>query len=211
MSDTLPTVSGRMEMTHAAFQRACQVQLLHLQEIHFPDNGLVRVLCEAVRCSRECCEIAGGSESKTLIDDLRARIRQVEAQASGMRGALKFYADEKTWLDHNFPHGDYLSHATVDKGDEARKALSTDCGTSILAQLEEARWIMEHSHLRDTDWWERKDAWLSGHTSSETDGAKLVRMMPKITDPVLLDAIEECGQRNVPDATPTDTDTHQTT
>lgn len=37
--------------------------------------------------------------------------------------ALNFYADEKHWLDENFPHGDYLSHALVDKGEQAREAL----------------------------------------------------------------------------------------
>ena len=54
----LPSVAGRMEMTHADFQHACQVELARLQEYHLCDNRLVYLLCEAVRCSRECCDIA---------------------------------------------------------------------------------------------------------------------------------------------------------
>ena len=56
--ETLPSVAGRMRMTHEDFQRACQVELGRLQEDHLCDNRLVHLLCEAVRCSRECCEIA---------------------------------------------------------------------------------------------------------------------------------------------------------
>ena len=54
----LDSVAGRMEMTHADFQNACQVELARLQKDHLCDNRLVHLLCEAVRCSRECCEIA---------------------------------------------------------------------------------------------------------------------------------------------------------
>lgn len=54
----LPSVAGHMSMTHADFQQACQVELGRLQEDHLCDNRLVHLLCEAVRCSRECCEIA---------------------------------------------------------------------------------------------------------------------------------------------------------
>lgn len=57
-SAPLPSVAGRMEMTHADFQRACQVELGRLQEDHLCDNRLVYLLCEAVRCSRECCDLA---------------------------------------------------------------------------------------------------------------------------------------------------------
>lgn len=56
-SDILPSVAGRMEMTHADFQRACQLELGRLQEDPFCDNQVVHLLCEAVRCSRECCEL----------------------------------------------------------------------------------------------------------------------------------------------------------
>ncbi len=52
----VPSVAGRMEMTHSDFQWACQVMLK--QEKIMPDNRLVYLLCEAVRCSRECCDIA---------------------------------------------------------------------------------------------------------------------------------------------------------
>ena len=55
---SLPSVAGRMEMTHADFQNACQVELGRLQEDQNCDNRLVQLLCEAVRCSRECCELA---------------------------------------------------------------------------------------------------------------------------------------------------------
>lgn len=57
-SAPLPSVAGRMEMTHADFQRACQLELGRLQEDPNCDTRLVYLLCEAVRCSRECCDIA---------------------------------------------------------------------------------------------------------------------------------------------------------
>lgn len=54
----LPSVAGRMEMTHGDFQRACRVALRDIQEQPNPDTSLLRLLCEAVRCSQECCELA---------------------------------------------------------------------------------------------------------------------------------------------------------
>lgn len=62
MSETtdhpLPSVAGRMEMTHEDFQWACQMELGRLQEDPNCDNHIVHLLCEAYRCSRECCELA---------------------------------------------------------------------------------------------------------------------------------------------------------
>lgn len=57
-SGPLPSVAGRMEMTHQDFQRACAVALRDLQENPNCDTHLVHLLCEAVRCSRECCDLA---------------------------------------------------------------------------------------------------------------------------------------------------------
>lgn len=57
-SAELPSVAGGMEMTHADFQRACRVMLGRLQEDPNCDTHLIHLLCEAVRCSRECCELA---------------------------------------------------------------------------------------------------------------------------------------------------------
>ena len=54
----LPSVAGRMEMTHDDFQRACQVLLGEEQAKPLPNGAIIRILCEAVRCSRECCELA---------------------------------------------------------------------------------------------------------------------------------------------------------
>ena len=57
----LPSVAGRMEMTHADFQRACQVLIGEVNRGTFGDLWppvILQVLCEAVRCSRECCERA---------------------------------------------------------------------------------------------------------------------------------------------------------
>ena len=54
----LPSVAGRMEMTHEDFQRACQVALGELEKFPNGDVTLIDLLCEAVRCSRECCELA---------------------------------------------------------------------------------------------------------------------------------------------------------
>ena len=54
----LPSVAGCMEMTHEDFQRACQVELGRFQEDQNCDNAIVHLLCEAIRCSRECCALA---------------------------------------------------------------------------------------------------------------------------------------------------------
>ena len=45
-------------MTHADFQHACRVMLGELQENPNCDTRLVHLLCEGVRCSRECCDLA---------------------------------------------------------------------------------------------------------------------------------------------------------
>ena len=58
MSGELPSVAGRMEMTHESFQHACAVALRDLQDNPNCDTHLVFLICEAVRCSRECCDIA---------------------------------------------------------------------------------------------------------------------------------------------------------
>ena len=55
--DVLPSVAGCMEMTHADFQNGCQVELARLQADPLCDSRLVYLLCEAVRCSRECCKL----------------------------------------------------------------------------------------------------------------------------------------------------------
>lgn len=51
-------VAGHMEMTHADFQRACRVELDRLQTDPNCDTRLIYLLCEAVRCSREACDLA---------------------------------------------------------------------------------------------------------------------------------------------------------
>ncbi len=59
MNEELPSVSGHMEMTHEHFQIACRVLIKDEQDKgDFSDKTLVRVLCEAVRCSREACQLA---------------------------------------------------------------------------------------------------------------------------------------------------------
>lgn len=55
-SEDLPSVAGRMEMSHADFQRDCLHELEYMMQIPARNTDLVRLLCEAVRCSRECCE-----------------------------------------------------------------------------------------------------------------------------------------------------------
>ena len=52
------TVAGRMEMSHAQFQQACETVLDELQREVNPNNAVVRLLCEALRCSRENIELA---------------------------------------------------------------------------------------------------------------------------------------------------------
>lgn len=85
MSDAidLPSVAGHMEMTHELFQRACQVELGRLQEDPNCDTRLVHLLCEAVRCSRECCQIATES---TI--DWKARAEKAEEELERVNKAF---------------------------------------------------------------------------------------------------------------------------
>jgi hypothetical protein len=56
MSDsfTLPTVGGRrMECSNADFERRCLVAIGVEQEKIAPDNFLIALICDAVRCVRE--------------------------------------------------------------------------------------------------------------------------------------------------------------
>lgn len=78
MSSELPSVVGRMEMTHEAFQRACQVAIRDLQQEPQCQSHLVRIFCEAVRCSRECCEIATIRSDAAEFTTLRTRLAEVE-------------------------------------------------------------------------------------------------------------------------------------
>ena len=57
--DKLPKVTGKMVMSHQDFQRACRVKIQEEQEKgELCDLSMLLVLCEAVRCSEECCELA---------------------------------------------------------------------------------------------------------------------------------------------------------
>ena len=57
--DKLPKVTGEMVMSHQDFQRACRVKIQDEQEKgELCDALTLWLLCEAVRCSEECCELA---------------------------------------------------------------------------------------------------------------------------------------------------------
>lgn len=71
----LPIVAGRMEMTHKEFQQACRVLLAELQANPNCDNSVIRVICEAVRCSRECCDLA---KSTLQIDEWKPVVEAME-------------------------------------------------------------------------------------------------------------------------------------
>jgi hypothetical protein len=58
-------IEGRMTMPHAEFQQACQVEAGYLQQKINPDCAMIRLLREAVRCSRECVELANVSPTET--------------------------------------------------------------------------------------------------------------------------------------------------
>jgi len=101
-----------------------QVELLHA------DGAVMRAALES------CCFVMASSE-KTFSE---SKVRQAISTDAGRdllaryREAVKvlgFYADEKNWLDQNFPNGDYLSLALVDKGQEARTLLATVKGGSL--------------------------------------------------------------------------------
>jgi hypothetical protein len=56
----LPDVGGRrLECTIAVFERRCQVLLGEEQRKPSPDNALIAVLCDAVRCAREYVDVVG--------------------------------------------------------------------------------------------------------------------------------------------------------
>lgn len=62
---------------------------------------------------------------KSICDSGQEEFKSYQSALKEANVALEFYSSEKSWLDQNFPHGDYLSEALVDKGEEARKALAT--------------------------------------------------------------------------------------
>ena len=50
----LPSVGGRrIDCTNAMFEHRCRVYLDHEQKKVAPDNGLIALLCDAVRLARE--------------------------------------------------------------------------------------------------------------------------------------------------------------
>lgn len=49
----LPQVAGTMECSASMFEHRCRVYLQREQEKIAPDNGLVAILCDAVRMARE--------------------------------------------------------------------------------------------------------------------------------------------------------------
>jgi hypothetical protein len=52
--EQLPSVGGRrLDCSNNEFERRCLVCLLHEQEKIAPDNSVIAVLCDAVRCVRE--------------------------------------------------------------------------------------------------------------------------------------------------------------
>jgi hypothetical protein len=52
-SNGLPNVSGRMECSNRELEHRCRLYIgLELEKI-MPDNALISVLCDAVRCARE--------------------------------------------------------------------------------------------------------------------------------------------------------------
>lgn len=60
--DRLPEVAGRMMLkSHAQFERQCRILLKEEQEKISPDNNLVDALCDAIRLSREHCDLATGN------------------------------------------------------------------------------------------------------------------------------------------------------
>lgn len=66
-----------MEMTHDDFQRACQVTLRDIQEDPcWGDTRLFYLLCEAIRVSRECCELAERALTREQIKPLVEALKE---------------------------------------------------------------------------------------------------------------------------------------
>ena len=68
LDSDLPTVVGKMSCSHADFQRGCLVLLRDVQQDPHCHLGLIQILCEAVRCSRECCDLS------SQLQDLAAKV-----------------------------------------------------------------------------------------------------------------------------------------
>lgn len=58
LDSELPSITGRMASSHADFERACRVMLQDCYNDCCVDSRWIHILCEAVRCSRECCELS---------------------------------------------------------------------------------------------------------------------------------------------------------
>ena len=52
-SNGLPSVVGRMECSNEELEHRCLIYIGLEQEKIMPDNALIAVLCDAVRCARE--------------------------------------------------------------------------------------------------------------------------------------------------------------
>ncbi len=56
-ASTLPAVAGRiLGCTVNEFEHRCRAYLMREQEKPNPDNGLIAILCDAVRLGREHCD-----------------------------------------------------------------------------------------------------------------------------------------------------------
>lgn len=117
-------------MTHKAFQRACQLIINNEQESIRPDNALVKVLCEAVRCSRECCEIAGGSESKVAIDILKSQLRESVGELGKFREAMEREKSPK-WSEHLKSLADTLDSIAVEKSELSFEQATNELQESV--------------------------------------------------------------------------------
>lgn len=64
--DGLPQVAGRMMLrSHYDFERFCRVLISEEQEKINPDNGIIDILSDAVRLSREYVDNFGDKWEKT--------------------------------------------------------------------------------------------------------------------------------------------------
>lgn len=62
--NVIAEVAGRrISMSHGDFERACLALIHDIQQDPHCHLGLIHILCEAVRCSRECCDLSSELQS----------------------------------------------------------------------------------------------------------------------------------------------------
>ena len=150
------------------------MRLLSLNDLDFGPGRILKRIEElkGETMNTEPCDECG-VDTVALLDErdkLKARLHQVESQAAGMRQAISDFV-YNVKHSHVAGWGDVSRDTVADNSfKELSASLESDSGQSILAQLEEARWLLEETTYpfepEVSQWPERRDAWLSVTTNT---------------------------------------------